>query len=343
MSVLTSIDPSIIEQIQNDGVIENNGLWRRWITAQTYKCYTYGPRWYNYSNAPSTYNKSDIQPQKQMDAEHFEGEYNRKFFLERDMKYAIQSLAREIKIQRKSTIFPDLVTLNDVIKFLNAYKKSIVNMINVKPSTGELSDTVVQQLNLSSSKIRTNLITCNRSWYDPFDNNNCWYRAQYELLKRLELTLYGGYGKDLPTWSIPTLTREYTFKKLKYRMCDMAVIMSDNRTTLEHMIDRIIKSIKSLDDFVELAESSIINILPLSATLNTSHTDMTDYKDVFKRIGAYYTLQNMIMFHHFDGLTMDELNKTAKDTPDLLWDTLKQQIDENHLMDYLVPTQIDEC
>ena len=50
MSVLTSIDPSIIEQIQNDGVIENNGLWRRWITAQTYKCYTYGPRWYNYSN-----------------------------------------------------------------------------------------------------------------------------------------------------------------------------------------------------------------------------------------------------------------------------------------------------
>jgi len=269
-----------------------------------------------------------------MSSEKFEREYSRKFFDDRDIKYAIQSIAREIKIQRKSSIFPDLVTIDDVKAIIKEYRDSVTKWLAHKITDHTLPDELVQKLNMTPT-IRKSAITRN-SWFDAFDADNRWYRSQYEALHRLECS-------NMTSYMFNALTRTYTYKKMRLRFCDMITVMPDGKTVLEHTINSIVKSIKTLDDFVEFSESNILDILPLSQPIKSNHTDMTVYKDVFKRIGAYYTLQNMIMFHHFDGMTMEQLNDIANNAPENLWGVLKTQIDDNNLMDYLVPTQIDEC
>jgi len=137
------------------------------------------------------------------------------------------------------------------------------------------------------------------------------------------------------------LTQEYKFKKKTYRLCDVvkAPDADSDVCGLGKIINSIIKQIKTLDDFVDFVDSPVMNILPLAYNISN---ELPTYEKIFKMVGSYYTMQNMIMFHHFNGMTMEQLNDIANNHSEQLWDLFLDQIEQNNLMDYLIPTQVDE-
>jgi len=325
-----TIDPAIIKQIQDDGVIANNNIWRRWITAQTYKCYIY---------EPTSYNKRQYKAQSGASSESFKAEYERKFFEEKDTKYALQNLARELKIQKKSTMWPEFVTMDIIRQVMKEYKKSVHAWMGKDPKRDKLvlknydgsvrgENRTVLQLPEGTDICKS--IICGEKYYTAAG----WYNAQACYLSTISYQVLSSSH-----YVVSKLLREYTFKNKTYRWIDVLTIDENGKYGFDKVLASIMHSIKSPEDFIQLVESDMLSILPMSLPID----DAATYQKVFKAVGAYYTFQNMILFHRYDGITMDEVDKIAKSGDlDKMWETLLHNIDEGCLMDYLVTTQVDE-